>query len=52
MAEPTDSMMPNFRNVHKQETDFLRGYIYVLVHRDGAMELTMEKTCGAYKDAM
>ncbi len=23
---PTQVMMPNFRNVHKQETDFLRGY--------------------------
>ena len=24
---PTQPMMPNFRNVHKQETDFLRGYM-------------------------
>jgi len=24
---PTMPMMPNFRNVHKQETDFLRGYM-------------------------
>ncbi|QXV67230.1 GMC family oxidoreductase [Mucilaginibacter sp. 21P] len=24
---PTAVMMPNFRNVHKQETDFLRGYM-------------------------
>lgn len=24
---PTQLMMPNFRNVHKQETDFLRGYM-------------------------
>ena len=24
---PTAAMMPNFRNVHKQETDFLRGYM-------------------------
>ncbi len=24
---PTQAFMPNFRNVHKQETDFLRGYI-------------------------
>lgn len=24
---PTSVMMPNFRNVHKQETDFLRGYM-------------------------
>ena len=24
---PTAIMMPSFRNVHKQETDFLRGYM-------------------------
>lgn len=24
---PTTAFMPNFRNVHKQETDFLRGYM-------------------------
>lgn len=24
---PTQAMMPNFRNVHKQEMDFLRGYM-------------------------
>ena len=24
---PTQVMMPNFRNVHKQETNFLRGYM-------------------------
>jgi hypothetical protein len=24
---PTQPMMPNFRNVHKQEMDFLRGYM-------------------------
>jgi choline dehydrogenase-like flavoprotein len=24
---PTQPMMPNFRNVHQQETDFLRGYM-------------------------
>jgi choline dehydrogenase-like flavoprotein len=24
---PTMAIMPNFRNVHKQETDFLRGYL-------------------------
>ena len=25
--KPTAAMMPNFRNVHSQETDFLRGYM-------------------------
>ncbi len=38
---PTQPMMPNFRNVHKQETDFLRGYMTFFgagraqVHEDG-----------------
>jgi hypothetical protein len=27
---PTAVMMPNFRNVHQQETDFLRGYMTLL----------------------
>lgn len=31
---PTSPMMPNFRNVHKQEMDFLRGYmVHYNVHR-------------------
>ena len=25
--KPTDNIIPNFRNVYKQETDFLRGYM-------------------------
>ena len=28
---PTQPMMPNFRNVHKQETDFQRGYMVFFV---------------------
>jgi choline dehydrogenase-like flavoprotein len=31
--KPTQAMMPNFRNVRKQETDFLRGY---MVHYSAA----------------
>jgi choline dehydrogenase-like flavoprotein len=31
--KPTAAMMPNFRNVYKQETDFLRGY---MVHYSAA----------------
>ncbi len=47
---PTQPMMPNFRNVHKQETDFLRGYMTFFgagraqVHEDGIG--------GDYKDAI
>ena len=51
--KPTGAMMPNFRNVHKQEMDFLRGY---MVHfsagrttGDGSNEAAIG---GAYKDAM
>jgi choline dehydrogenase-like flavoprotein len=33
---PTAVMMPSFRNVHKQETDFLRGYmVFFTASRDG-----------------
>jgi choline dehydrogenase-like flavoprotein len=32
---PTQIMIPNFRNVHKQETDFLRGY---MVHYNASRE--------------
>jgi choline dehydrogenase-like flavoprotein len=33
---PTAIMMPSFRNVHKQETDFLRGYmVFYSATRDG-----------------
>jgi choline dehydrogenase-like flavoprotein len=51
---PTQAMMPNFRNVRKQEMDFLRGY---MVHysagrgntyvKDGEVEIG-----GKFKDAM
>ena len=51
--KPTGAMMPNFRNVHKQEMDFLRGY---MVHfsagrrtGDGSNKATIG---GGYKDAM
>ena len=52
--KPTGAMLPNFRNVRKQEMDFMRGY---MVHfsasrgrayvKEGEPELG-----GAYKDAM
>ncbi|MFT4156253.1 GMC family oxidoreductase [Parafilimonas sp.] len=43
---PTQPMMPNFRNVYKQEMDFLRGYMCFY----GAG--LNEEIGGAYKDAL
>ena len=47
---PTQPMMPNFRNVHKQETDFLRGYM--VFYGAGRATAHAEGIGGAYKDAM
>ncbi|MDN3654159.1 GMC family oxidoreductase [Ferruginibacter paludis] len=51
--KPTGAMMPNFRNVHKQEMDFLRGYMvhYSAGRRTGDGS-NKEDIGGAYKDAM
>jgi len=51
---PTQVMMPNFRNVYKQEMDFLRGY---MVHfgagrSRGNFAETTEQIGAVYKDAM
>ncbi|WP_298412124.1 GMC family oxidoreductase [Hydrotalea sp.] len=47
---PTQAMMPNFRNVYKQETDFLRGY---MVHYSaGRSRASAEGIGAAYKDAI
>jgi choline dehydrogenase-like flavoprotein len=47
---PTQPMMPNFRNVHKQETDFLRGY---MVFFGAGRGFGSANTLGAeYKDAL
>ncbi len=47
---PTQVMMPNFRNVEKQEMDFLRGY---MVHFGaGRGRAASEGIGGAYKDAL
>jgi choline dehydrogenase-like flavoprotein len=47
---PTQAMMPNFRNVHKQEMDFLRGY---MVHYSaGRDRVWTEGIGGEYKDAL
>ena len=47
-------MMPNFRNVYKQETDFLRGYMcfYGAGRGRGFGDGLNEEIGGAYKDAL
>jgi choline dehydrogenase-like flavoprotein len=51
---PTQAMMPNFRNVHKQETDFLRGYtVHFGAGRFGMNQPIEGKTVGAeFKDSL
>lgn len=50
---PTQPMMPNFRNVHKQETDFLRGYMtFFGAGRGNADGSTTEGIGGEYKEAI
>nr|WP_067058126.1 GMC family oxidoreductase [Mucilaginibacter sp. L294] len=51
---PTAVMMPNFRNVHKQETDFLRGYMtFYTATRPGWGHFTEGQQIGTeYKDAI
>ena len=51
---PTQPMMPNFRNVHKQEMDFQRGYmVFYSAGRGRAYPGSdAEQIGGAYKDAM
>lgn len=51
---PTAVMMPNFRNVHKQETDFLRGYMtFYTATREGWGHYAGGEQVGAgYKDAI
>ena len=50
---PTQPMMPNFRNVHKQETDFLRGYMtFFGAGRGNASGEGTNGIGGEYKDAI
>lgn len=45
---PTQAMMPNFRNVFKQETDFLRGYqVHYSADRAGWTRAMWDETLGA-----
>ncbi|WP_276497969.1 GMC oxidoreductase [Pontibacter litorisediminis] len=51
---PCAVMMPNFRNVHKQETDFLRGYMvfYSAGRGRAGAGPNGEQIGAAYKDAL
>jgi choline dehydrogenase-like flavoprotein len=51
---PAAVMMPNFRNVYKQETDFLRGYMvfYTATRPGWRHNVEGEQVGGAYKDAL
>jgi len=50
---PTQVMMPNFRNVHKQEMDFMRGYmVHFSAGRGNSNANTPTEIGGAYKDSM
>jgi choline dehydrogenase-like flavoprotein len=44
---PTQPMMPNFRNVHKQEMDFLRGYMVFFGASRGRGNFTGKEEIGA-----
>ena len=50
---PTQPMMPNFRNVHKQEMDFLRGYMsFYGASRGRTFGNGQEQIGGDYKDSL
>jgi len=49
--KPTGAMMPNFRNVRKQETDFLRGYMVHFAANRSRGGKSSEEIGGDYKDA-
>jgi len=51
---PTGMVIPNFRNVRKQEMDFLRGYmvVYGAGRFRGQVKPGMDEIGGEYKDAL
>ena len=51
---PTEPIIANYRNLHKQETDYAGGYTtFMGAYRGGVDESTLpESIGGAYKDAM
>jgi choline dehydrogenase-like flavoprotein len=51
---PTEPIIANYRNLHKQETDYAGGYTtFMGAYRGGVNESSLPETIGgAYKDAM
>lgn len=51
---PTNPIIANYRNLHKQDTDFLGGYLTFVysMRTPGAKDGTSEGIGGAYKDAL
>lgn len=50
---PTQPIIPNFRNVTHQETDFLRGYAsFFNAHRRRGAEVPEDTLGGTYKDSL
>ncbi len=49
---PTQAMMPNFRNVKKQEMDFMRGYMVHFSAGRGGSAGNGEQLGGAFKDSL
>nr|WP_219929420.1 GMC family oxidoreductase [Sphingobacterium athyrii] len=50
---PTQPIIPNFRNVQRQETDFLRGYAsFFGAYRSRGGNFEGEQVGGAYKDSL
>ena len=54
VTKPAECIIPNFRNIHKQDTDFLGGYvIFSGAYREKTSERGIEQTIGAeFKEAL
>jgi choline dehydrogenase-like flavoprotein len=54
VTKPAECIIPNFRNIHKQETDFLGGYvIFSGAYREKISDKGIESTIGAeFKEAI
>jgi choline dehydrogenase-like flavoprotein len=51
--KPTGAMLPNFRNVHRQETDFLRGYMtHFTAGRGQGADSPKEEIGGPFKESL
>lgn len=54
VRKPAECIIPNFRNIHKQDTDFLGGYvIFSGAYRESTSDKGLDSTIGGvYKDAL